>query len=82
MSVDRSKVFLYPRMFALHTMSENAGLPLKSGEEEVEGEMYEGENQIRMPALVNLSAENLTSKGTNIYAYIYIDVYCIRIYCN
>jgi protein transport protein SEC24 len=63
MSVDRSKVFLYPRMFSLHTMPDNAGLPLKNGEEEVEGEMYEGEDQIRMPPLVNLSAENLTSNG-------------------
>lgn len=60
MDIDESKVFIYPRMFSLHDLSNEAGLPGDSGEEEVS---TAGPFRTRLPGILNLSHERLQSDG-------------------
>jgi len=57
MSVSNSRVFLYPRMYALHNMPESAGLAAPVDQP------GEGNAQIKMPVLCNLTNENIQSNG-------------------
>ncbi|CAM9383976.1 unnamed protein product [Scytosiphon promiscuus] len=62
MPVDHSRCFTYPRMFSLHDMDEDAGLPLPEG---VEGDPTPtaGTDDIKLPEVSNLSAERLSPEG-------------------
>lgn len=55
-----SKVFIYPRLMSLHDMALEAGTPAESAEEPGP---TAGTNRIRLPAIVNLSHERLSSDG-------------------
>ncbi|CAM9792514.1 unnamed protein product [Heterosigma akashiwo] len=69
MSVDASRCFVYPRMFSLHAMPDEAGRPAPElGEEEEEEEDDRavagvGPPGVLLPPVVNLSAERLESSG-------------------
>ncbi|CAB1113207.1 unnamed protein product [Ectocarpus sp. CCAP 1310/34] len=62
MPVDHSRCFTYPRMFSLHDMEEDAGLPRADGPE---GHLTPtaGTDDIKLPEVSNLSAERLSSEG-------------------
>ena len=57
MSVSSSRVFIYPRMYALHNMSADAGQPAPSTQH------GEGNAHIKMPVLCNLTNESIQSDG-------------------
>lgn len=59
MPVELSRVFIYPRMFALHNMPPEVGLPA------AEDETAEGAsaNSIVLPPVINLSIERLQCDG-------------------
>lgn len=64
MWVDQSKHFIYPRLFSIHDMEDNVGysvedLPDGGGDDALVG----GRNRILLPAVLNLTVENLTSNG-------------------
>ncbi|CAN0204987.1 unnamed protein product [Discosporangium mesarthrocarpum] len=66
MPVEHSRCYTYPRMFSLHDMSEDAGLPVENGDGGDEGEGHQrtaGKQSILLPGVVNLSAERMTSEG-------------------
>lgn len=60
-------MFTYPRMFSLHDMGGEVGLPLGEGGEgeegEAEGILTAGRRRVRLPNLLNLSYERLSSAG-------------------
>ncbi|CAH0487183.1 unnamed protein product [Peronospora farinosa] len=58
MPVELSRVFIYPRMFALHNMPPEAGLPAA-----VEGIDGAGATSIVLPPVINLSIERLQCDG-------------------
>jgi protein transport protein SEC24 len=60
MTVDESRVFIYPRMFSIHDMPMDAGIPSDETEDET---TCAGPNRTRLPAILNLSHERLTSDG-------------------
>lgn len=60
MDVDESKVFIYPRMFSLHTMIDEHGMPIENPEDESPSA---GSYRIKLPEILNLSYERLTSDG-------------------
>ncbi|CAM9779798.1 unnamed protein product [Pylaiella littoralis] len=62
MPVDHSRCFTYPRMFSLHDMDEDAGMPRP---DEGEGDITPtaGTDRIKLPEVSNLSAERLTTEG-------------------
>lgn len=61
MDIEESKVFIYPRMFSIHDMPLDAGTPYDSAaQEEIP---TAGANKIRLPAILNLCHERLTSEG-------------------
>ncbi|KAL7555846.1 hypothetical protein ACA910_017349 [Epithemia clementina (nom. ined.)] len=57
------KHFVYPRMFALHEMGSQAGLPAKTNGEELDPESVAGRDKIQLPPAVNLSVDRLSSNG-------------------
>lgn len=65
MDIEESKVFIYPRMFSIHDMGHDAGLPCDN----VQGEHGEdmiataGPFHVRLPAILNLSYERLSQAG-------------------
>jgi protein transport protein SEC24 len=61
MDIEESKVFVYPRMFSIHDMGADAGLPTNEGDEG-EGPVA-GPYGIRLPSILNLSNERLASDG-------------------
>lgn len=63
MWVKEGNYFMYPRMFSLHDMESNAGLPWSGSEEEEDEEIYAGRNRIVLPKVVSLSVDNLSSDG-------------------
>jgi len=69
MSLKNCILFLYPRLYELHSMTPDAGRPVavpanNNGAPEEAGTMRYGENQrIKLPRLVNLSAGSLNSSG-------------------
>lgn len=63
MPIEQSRVFIYPRLFALHNMSPDVGLPAP---EPTEGEISKataGSQRIVLPAVINLSIERLACDG-------------------
>ncbi|KAE9005561.1 Protein transport protein Sec24-like [Phytophthora rubi] len=62
MPVELSRVFIYPRMFALHNMPPEAGFPAEddAGAEGVEGSSAKS---IVLPPVINLSIERLQCDG-------------------
>jgi protein transport protein SEC24 len=60
MNIEDSRIFIYPRMFSIHDMAADAGIPSDSAEDltQVAGPM-----RVRLPAIVNLSHERLASDG-------------------
>ncbi|KAJ1394443.1 hypothetical protein B484DRAFT_407876 [Ochromonadaceae sp. CCMP2298] len=60
MDIEESKVFVYPRMFSVHDMSADAGLPSDNADDECP---VAGPNQVRLPSILNLSYERLSSDG-------------------
>ena len=64
MSVEDSRVYIYPRLFALHDMAAECGTPHSTtGAEDDDSVVTAGADKIRLPAVVNLSAERLLSEG-------------------
>lgn len=64
MWVAQSKDFIYPRLFAIHSMEENVGysvedLPNGGGEDA----MTAGRNRILLPTVLNLTVDQLRSNG-------------------
>jgi protein transport protein SEC24 len=76
MDVEESKVFIYPRLFSIHDMSEETGLPSDSGEDDGP---TAGPYNIRLPAILNLSHERLTSAGIYLLENGYVLVSRIKI---
>lgn len=65
MPVTDSRVFIYPRLFALHNLLPDAGLPL-SEDPAVVGQPEKataGPSRIVLPAVINLSIERLQCDG-------------------
>ena len=60
MSIEDSKVFIYPRLFSLHDMAADAGIPCDVPDETIS---VAGPNNVRLPAIANLSHERLLSDG-------------------
>jgi protein transport protein SEC24 len=60
MDIEESKVFIYPRMFSLHDMATDIGLPSDNADD---GVPTAGPFQVRLPSIMNLSYERLTSDG-------------------
>jgi len=60
MDVTASKQFVYPRMFSLHNMSPNAGLPSSNG---VSDDKVAGKNRILLPSVLDLTIDRLASNG-------------------
>lgn len=58
MDVAESVVFIYPRMFTIHTMDKDAGLPTENPEE-----LAAGPYRIKLPPINNLTSERLISDG-------------------
>lgn len=67
----QSKVFIYPRMFSLHDMTADTGLP--SDNADVDDEVpTAGPNQVRLPAILNLSYERYVHvRGCTVIMYDY-----------
>ncbi|TMW66412.1 hypothetical protein Poli38472_004177 [Pythium oligandrum] len=62
MSVDNSRVFIYPRMFAIHNMPPEAGLPLP--EDQLHSDKpTAGKKRVVLPPVINLSIERLACDG-------------------
>jgi len=62
MNVDASRCFIYPRMFSLHNMPEEAGHPCHTDASD-SAIATAGSQRIVLPPVVNLSAERLESSG-------------------
>merc|ERR1719231_2030081 len=60
MDVEESKVFIYPRMFSIHDMEADIGLPNDNADDECP---TAGPNNVRLPSILNLSYERLASDG-------------------
>ena len=60
MDLEESKVFVYPRLFSLHDMPPEAGMP--SDEVEDESQVV-GPFKIRLPRILNLSHERFNTDG-------------------
>lgn len=59
MEIEESKVFIYPRLFSIHDMSNDAGTSSDNADDCI----VAGPNRVRLPAILNLSHERLTSDG-------------------
>jgi len=60
MNVDESKVFVYPRIFSVHDMASDAGLPSDNMDDVT---AVAGPLRVRLPGLLNLSCERLDTSG-------------------
>ena len=60
MGIEESKVFIYPRMFSIHDMSIDAGTSSDNIDDDAP---TAGPERVRLPAILNLSHERLTSEG-------------------
>lgn len=64
MFVKDSKHFVYPRMFSIHDMDDSAGEPVEDNTEDDENEnAVAGRNRIRLPEIVSLTIDSLSSNG-------------------
>lgn len=61
MDVDDSKVFIYPRLFSIHDMALEAGTPNDNADDAAAP--CAGPQNIRLPAILNLSHERLDTEG-------------------
>lgn len=61
MGVNEAKNYIYPRLFALHEMGEDAGFP--SEDEYADPDRVVGRNRILLPPASNLSIDSLSSEG-------------------
>lgn len=62
--LDRSKNFIYPKLFSLHDMDPNAGYPVETDQlEELSDELYAGRSCILLPQALPLTVESLSSDG-------------------
>jgi protein transport protein SEC24 len=61
MDLEEAKVFVYPRLFSLHDMPPEAGLPADDGIEDES--LVVGPFKIKLPYILNLSHERLSSEG-------------------
>lgn len=62
MAIVHSRVFIYPRLFALHNLPAEAGLPVPEGESNAEKPIA-GKQRIVLPPVINLSIERLACEG-------------------
>lgn len=62
MPVCMSRAFIYPRLFSLHDMEPECGLPLPVTKDESQV-LCAGPDKIRLPVPINLSVERLRSDG-------------------
>ncbi|EQC35877.1 hypothetical protein SDRG_06627 [Saprolegnia diclina VS20] len=62
LSVTLSRTFIYPRLFSLLEMPQEAGLPIAEGELPP-GVTTAGAQQIQLPPVVNLSVDRLNTEG-------------------
>lgn len=62
MWVDQTKVFVHPRLFAIHEMEAHAGLPVE-GNNGVPADRVAGRNRILLPAAIPLTVDRLSSNG-------------------
>ncbi len=60
MPVSHSRCFIYPRLFSLHNMPQDAGIPLSQPPESIP---IAGKKNVKLPPIVTLSAERLTTDG-------------------
>lgn len=58
MDVPEAIVFVYPRLFSVHNMGPDVGIPVDNADEP-----SAGVDHIRLPGILNLSSERLTSDG-------------------
>ncbi|TFJ85316.1 hypothetical protein NSK_003739 [Nannochloropsis salina CCMP1776] len=67
MNVATSRAFIHPNLFALHTMGNEAGLPVPPSKDSSTDEATlpptAGRQKIRLPVAVNLSGERFVSEG-------------------
>lgn len=63
MSVTDSRVFIYPRLFALHNMPPEAGIELPQQEQHTNDKPVAGKTKIILPPVLNLSIERLACDG-------------------
>ncbi len=59
MDIEESKVFIYPRLFSIHDMPMDAG----TSSDNADDVPTAGVNRVRLPAILNLSHERLTTDG-------------------
>lgn len=60
MDIEESKVFIYPRMFSIHDMENDIGVPSDNPDDDCP---TAGPYSVRLPAILNLSYERLSSNG-------------------
>jgi protein transport protein SEC24 len=64
MDVEDSKVFVYPRMFSIHDMSDDSGLPIENNELLNDPSIqFAGPDHIKLPNIMNLSHDRLDPNG-------------------
>ena len=64
MDVEATKVFVYPRMFSVHDMAEDCGLPVDNNELINDPSIqFAGPDHIKLPNILNLSLDRLDSNG-------------------
>jgi protein transport protein SEC24 len=61
MDIDESKVFIYPRMFSIHDMTEDSGINSDNADDD--DCLTAGPFRVRLPALLNLTSERLATDG-------------------
>jgi len=61
MDIEETKVFIYPRMFSIHDITNDVGLPSDNADNDEVATA--GKRQVRLPAMLNLSYEKLSSDG-------------------
>lgn len=64
MDIEESKVFVYPRMFSIHDMAQDCGLPVDNNELLSDPSIqFAGPDHIKLPSILNLSHDRLDSSG-------------------
>jgi protein transport protein SEC24 len=63
MWVDKSKTFIYPKLFALHTMEEDVGYPNEDASDDAPEDTYAGRSNIILPKVLTLTIDSLCSDG-------------------
>lgn len=63
MFVEDTLSYIHPRLYSIHDMDSQAGLPVSDDDAEKEGIKTAGRNMILLPKAINLSVERLSSEG-------------------